>query len=85
LSNTNKGAVGLILALELASLTVRVMAMNSSASKSWNNGDKLLKKFIGGSLDDGIEMGMKTWSGYEGPRLSMEAQRRLEFVEELSE
>jgi len=61
------------------------MVLYSSASKSWNNGDELLKKFIGGSPDGGIEMGAETWSGHGGPRLSMQARRRLEFAEELSE
>jgi len=51
----------------------------------WNNGDKLLKKFIGGDPDGEIEMGAETRSGHRGPRLSMEARRRLEFAEELSE
>jgi len=59
------------------------MAMNSGTSKFWNNRDKLLKKFIGGSPNGEIEMGVETQSGHEGPKLSMEAQRRLEFVEEL--
>jgi len=45
--------------------------------KSWNNGDKLLKKFIGGSPDGETEVGAKTWSGPRGPRMSMEAHRRL--------
>jgi len=54
-------------------------------SKPWNNGDELLKKFIGDGLDGEIEMGAETWSRHRGPRLSMEAQRRLEFTEELSE
>jgi len=44
-----------------------------------------LKKFIGDGLDGEIEMGVETRSGHRGPRLSMEAQRRLEFAEELSE
>ena len=48
-------------------------------SKPWNNGDKLLKKFIGDSLDGEIEMGAETRSGHRGPRLSMEAWQRLEF------
>jgi len=47
--------------------------MDSSASKSWNNGDKLLKKFIGGSLDGGIEMGVETQNRHGGPRLSIKA------------
>jgi len=34
---------------------------------------------------DRIEMGAETQSGHRGPRLSMEAQWRLEFAEELSE
>ena len=54
-------------------------------SKPWNNGNELLKKFIGNGLDGEVEMGAKTWSGHKGPRLSMEARRRLEFAEELSE
>jgi len=44
-----------------------------------------LKKFIGGDPDGEIEMGAETRSGHGGPRLSMEARRRLEFAEELSE
>jgi len=59
--------------------------MDSSASKSWNNGDKLLKKFIGGSLDGGIEMGVETQNRHGGPRLSIKAWWRLEFAEKLSE
>ena len=43
-------------------------------SKSWNNGDELLKKSIGDGLDSEIEMGAEIQSRYEGPRLSMEAQ-----------
>ena len=61
------------------------MVLNSSANKQWNNGDELLKKFIGDGLDGGTEMGAETQSGHRGPRLSMEARRRLEFAEELSE
>jgi len=61
------------------------MVLYSGASKSWNNRDELLKKFIGGGPDGEIEMGAETWSGHRGPRLSMEARRRLEFAEELSE
>jgi len=34
---------------------------------------------------DRIEMGAETRSGHRGPRLSIEAQQRLEFAEELSE
>jgi len=34
--------------------------MDSSISKSWNNRDKLLKKFTGGSLDGRIEMSTET-------------------------
>jgi len=49
----------------------------------WNNGDELLKKFIGGDPDGEIEM--ETRSGHGGPRLSMEARWRLEFAKELSE
>jgi len=59
--------------------------MDSSASKSWNNGDELLKKFIGGSLDSWIEMGVETQSRHGGPRLSIEAWQRLEFAEKLLE
>jgi len=35
--------------------------MDSGVSNSWNNGDKLLKKFIGGSPDGEIEVGTETW------------------------
>ena len=31
------------------------MVLDSGASKSWNNGDELLKKFIGGSPDGEID------------------------------
>jgi len=61
------------------------VVLDSGASKSWNNGDELLKKFIGGGPDGGIEMGAETRSRHGDPRLSMQAQRRLEFTEELSE
>ena len=61
------------------------MAHDSGASKLWNNRDELLKKFIDGDPDSEIEMGVETQSGHGGPRLSMEAWRRLEFAEELSE
>jgi len=61
------------------------MVLDSGACKSWNNGDELLKKFIGGDPDGDIEMGAETRSRHGGPRLSMEARRRLEFAEELSE
>jgi len=61
------------------------MVLDSGASKPWNNRDELLKKFIGGGPDGGIEMGTETRSGHGGPRLSMQAWRRLEFAEELSE
>jgi len=44
-----------------------------------------LKKFIGGDPDGEIEMGAETRSRHGGPRLSIEAWRRLEFAEELSE
>ena len=54
-------------------------------SKPWNNGNELLKKFIGDSPDGEIEMGAETWSRHRGPRLSMEARQRLEFAEELLE
>jgi len=49
------------------------MALDSSVSKPWNNGDELLKKFIGDGLDSEIEIGVETRSGHGGPRLSMEA------------
>jgi len=61
------------------------MVLDSGASKLWNNRDELLKKFIGDGLDGGTEMGVETRSGHGGPRLSIEAQQRLEFAEELSE
>jgi len=61
------------------------MVLDSGVSKLWNNRDKLLKKFIGDDLDGEIEMGAETRSGPRGPRLSMEAQQRLEFAEDLSE
>jgi len=61
------------------------VVLYSGVSKLWNNGDELLKKFIGGDPDGEIEMGAETRSGHGGPRLSMEARRRLEFAEELSE
>jgi len=61
------------------------MVLDSGTSKPWNNGDELLKKFIGDSPDSEIEMGVETQSGHRGPRLSMEARWRLEFAEELSE
>jgi len=61
------------------------VVLDSGVSKLWNNGDELLKKFIGSDLDGEIEMGAETQSGLGGPRLSMEAWRRLEFAEELSE
>jgi len=61
------------------------MVLDSGTSKPWNNGDELLKKFIGDSPDGEIEMGVETQSGHGGPRLSMEARWRLEFAEELSE
>jgi len=38
-----------------------------------------LKKFIGDDPDGEIEVGAETRSGHGGPRLSMEAQQRLEF------
>jgi len=59
--------------------------MDSGVSITWNNGNKLLKKFIGGSPDGEIEVGAETQSRHRGPRLSMEAQWRLEFAEELLE
>jgi len=61
------------------------VVLDSGASKLWNNGDELLKKFIGNDPDGEIEMGAETRSGLGGPRLSMEARQRLEFAEELSE
>jgi len=61
------------------------VVLDSGASKPWNNGDELIQKFIGYDLDGGTEMGAETQSGHGGPRLSMEAWRRLEFAEELSE
>jgi len=61
------------------------MALDSSVNKPWNNKDELLKKFIGDGPDGEIKMGAETQSRHGGPRLSMEARRRLEFVEELSE
>jgi len=61
------------------------VVLDSGASKSWNNGDELLKKFIGSDPDGEMEVGAETRSGHGGPRLSMEARRRLEFAEELSE
>jgi len=60
------------------------VVLYSGASKLWNNGDELLKKFIGSGLDSEIEMGAETRSGHGGPRLSMEARQRLEFAEDLS-
>ena len=54
-------------------------------SKPWNNRDKLLKKSIGDGPDGRTEIGTETWSGHGGPRLSMEAQRRLEFAKKLLE
>jgi len=59
--------------------------MDSSVSKSWNNRDKLLKKFIGGGLDGEIEVGVKTQSRHGGPRLNIKAWWRLEFAKELLE
>jgi len=61
------------------------LVLGSGASKLWNNRDELLKKFIGSNLDGDIEMGAETQSGHGGPRLSMEAWRRLEFAEKLLE
>jgi len=61
------------------------MVLDSGVSKPWNNGDELLKKSIGNGPDGGTEMGAETRSGHRGPRLSMEARRRLEFTEKLSE
>ena len=51
-----------------------VMVLGSGVSNSWNNRDKLLKKFCGNGLNGGIEMDVETWSGHGGPRLSMEAR-----------
>jgi len=61
------------------------VVLDSGASKLWNNGDKLLKKFIGDDPDSDIRMGVETRSGHGGPRLRMEARWRLEFAEELLE
>jgi len=61
------------------------MVLGSGVSKPWSNGDKLLKKFIGNDQDGEIELGAETQSRHGGPRLSMKAQRRLEFAEKLSE
>jgi len=61
------------------------VVLGSGASKLWNNGDELLKKFIGGDPDGEMGMGAETRSGHGGPRLSMEARWRLGFAEELSE
>ena len=61
------------------------MVLDSGASKPWNNGDELLKKFIGDGPDGGTEMGAETQSGHGGPRLSMKARWRLGFAKELSE
>ena len=44
-----------------------------------------MKKFIGGGPNSEIEIGVEVRSEHGGPRLSMEAQWRLEFAEELSE
>jgi len=44
------------------------VVLYSGASKLWNNGDELLKKFIGGDPDGEIEMGAETRSGLGGPR-----------------
>jgi len=61
------------------------MVLDSSASKPWNNRDKLLKKSISSGLDGRTEMSAETQSRHRGPRLSMEARQRLEFAEELLE
>jgi len=61
------------------------VVLDSGVSKLWNNGDELIQKFIGDGPDGGTEMGTETRSGHGGPRLSMEARRRLEFAEELLE
>ena len=61
------------------------MAIDSSANNLWNNKDKLLKKFIGCGPDGEIEIGAETQSRHRGPRLSIEAWWKLEFIEELSE
>jgi len=55
------------------------MVLNSSVSKLWNSRDKLLKEFIGNSLNSRIEIDAETWSEHGGPRLSMEARQRLEI------
>jgi len=61
------------------------MVLDSGTSKLWNNGDKLLKKFIGSGPDGVIGMGADTQSRHGSPRLSMEARQRLEFAEDLLE
>jgi len=61
------------------------VVLDSGVSILWNNGDELIQKFIGDGPDGGTEMGTETRSGHGGPRLSMEARRRLEFAEELLE
>jgi len=61
------------------------VVLDSGASKPWNNGDELIQKFIGDGPDGGTEMGAETQSRHRDPRLSIEAWRRLEFAEELSE
>ena len=65
-----------------------IVELWSSAPVQVNYGiteTNFLKKFIGGDPDGEIRMGAETQSGHGGPRLSMEARRRLEFAEELSE
>ena len=44
-----------------------------------------MKKSIGNGLDGEIEIGAETQSRHRGPRLSIEAWWKLEFIEELSE
>jgi len=48
------------------------MVLDSGASKPWNNGDELLKKFISDSPDGKIDR-CGDRSRHGGPRLSMEA------------
>jgi len=55
------------------------MVLNSGTSKPWNSRNKLLKEFISNSPNSGIEMDIETQSEHKGPRLSMEAQQRLEI------
>jgi len=56
---------------------IEVLVLGSGTCKLWNNRDKLLKKFIGGGPDGETEVGAETRIGHRGPRMSMEAHRRL--------